>query len=84
MFGLDTGPGRALKHIANAELQLRVLSVADGHNEASRPTILLTLHKQVKPKVMVGAIVHHVTPDPGTALDRFDVALPADAGDGLL
>ena len=35
-------------------------------------------------EVMVGAVVHHIAPDPGTALDRFDSALPANLGHWLL
>jgi len=84
MLGLDTRPGCALEHIANAKLLLRVLGVADGHDEASLPPFRFALQKQVEPEVMVGAVVGLVTPDPGAALDRFDLALPIDAGAGLL
>ena len=84
MLGLDTRPGCALEHIANAELQLRVLGVANSHNEAPLPSVRLALYKQVEPEVVVGAIVHLVAPDPGAALDRFGLALPADAEGGLL
>ncbi len=83
MLGIDTGSGCALEHIANAELQLRVLGVADGHNETPFLSVHFAIHEQVESEVMVGAIVHLVAPDPGAALDRFDLALPADAGGGL-
>jgi len=45
-----------------------------------RLSIRLAVQEQVEPKVMVSAIVHHVTPDPDTALNLFDLALPAYDG----
>ena len=53
MLGLDTGPGRSLEDITNAELQLLVLGAAGGHNEAPLSSVRVSLHKQLEPEMMV-------------------------------
>jgi hypothetical protein len=81
---LDARPGCALDHTADAELLLRVLPVADGHDETPLAFFRLALHEQVEAEVVVGAVVRDVAPDPCAALDRLDPALPADARRGFL
>ncbi len=75
MLGLDTEPGCALEHITDAKFQLCVLGVTDSHDEASHLSIRLTFYKEVEPKVMVGAIVHFVAPDPSGPASRCGLVM---------
>lgn len=69
MSGFDARPCRSLGHVANAKLLFLMLRIAHGHNETVEAFTRFPVHKEVKPKVMVGAIVHSVVPHPCAALD---------------